>query len=407
MLEHSPELFEIMFKFISVQGLMHISTSHCGPSMRTINAEVENSSIPAIQSVCQASPNLTYLRLTFDDSNVYTDAMILTAVQYCPMIKVLPTQSWASTDTALNALATIHTLTELHLLPSSCTSAAVHRVIQSNRNLTLINVSVDNLDDALVRCIGDCCRNLRALSLYISSLPSITDSRLQDLFRGCPLLESFHLSQPGGVSNTALRALFEYCPHLTDVGFSGAMPATPPPAGEPVLHAHYPCLTKLTVREYGVADSALQSILTHCTNLREVHIRECNHITDETIKVLALQCTSLDIFKLTSCTNITIAGVLEVATHCTSLTKLALRYMPISDEVLILLSLHCSGLTILSMVYCNGELITEAGILAVAEGCTSLTSLCIVGNLLMPLTPTLALLSERQVYTHIKSVLFN
>lgn len=60
---------------------------------------------------------------------VLSDELILTAVQHCPMIEVLPTKYL--TDVAMNALATICTLKELELdnLYTVCSSLACQRVL--------------------------------------------------------------------------------------------------------------------------------------------------------------------------------------------------------------------------------------------------------------------------------------
>ena len=50
----------------------------------------------------------------------------------------------------------------------------------------------------------------------------------------------------------------------------------------------------------------------------------------------------------------------------------------------------------------HGGPVSEAGVLAVVKACTGLTFLTIQGNILRPLTRTLALMQQRQLYKHIK-----
>ena len=126
-------------------------------------------------------------------------------------------------------------------------------------------------------------------------------------------------------------------------------------------------------------------------------------ITDETIKLFLYSCIYLGTLTLDSCGDMTIDGVLYLATHCPHLRALTLAVMPINEDVLIQLSLYCPKLTSLSIQSCHQEgPFTEAGVLALVEGCTNLTSLTICGPSLKPFTPTLELMKQGQLYTHIK-----
>ena len=129
------------------------------------------------------------------------DELIPTIAQCCPLIESIPTERWSLTDVGLNILANIPTLRELKLTSDVCTSAAAQRLIEAHPNLTLISLEGKDLDDALVNCIGRHCGNLRSLKLYKSRSSFLSDDTLQELFRGCPLLESFNLEQPRRISN--------------------------------------------------------------------------------------------------------------------------------------------------------------------------------------------------------------
>ena len=129
-LNKNPNLSEICFKYISNEGLRLIAT-HCGQSLRRIEARVGDESADAIKALCQACPNLIVLILGNED--VSGDEIIPTIVEYCPMIEVVSADKWHLTDTAMNALANLHTLKELKLFDyASCSSQAIQRVLQSN-----------------------------------------------------------------------------------------------------------------------------------------------------------------------------------------------------------------------------------------------------------------------------------
>lgn len=174
--------------------------SHCCPSLQIIKAQVDDNALEAIRAICKACPNLRSLSLCNDHFETKGDEIIQTLVQHCPFIETMSSsisEPWELTDAGLDALATIHNLKNLELYAYDCTSAAIQRVLQSNPQLTFLHVYREAIDDALVRCIGRCCGHLTSLQLSLDSsgpsFVSLNNACLIDLFRGCPLLEVFHL----------------------------------------------------------------------------------------------------------------------------------------------------------------------------------------------------------------------
>lgn len=394
-LQNSQHISEIRLKQISNEGLRLIAASQCGPSLLSIKAEVDDDSLEVIKSLFPICPNIRSLDLENYSVVARDDEVILTALQYCPLIEVLPTANL--TDISLNALATIHTLRDLKLFDYvSCSSQAIQYVLQSNPHMQSLDLQGSHLDDALVNCIGRYCGNLKRLELYRDEF-ALSNNILIELFRGCPLLESFRLLHSGRLSSATLRAMFEYCPHLAELALPYDHLTIEPLVADPILFTQYPSLTKLKVRGNSVSDSGLRSIFTYCNNLREVDICHCQHITDDTITCLAQNCTYLDTLYIMGCDKATATGVLEMVTYCSSLTSLFLSSMPINDEVLIQLSLHCHNLISLYILDCKELPITEVGVLAVVERCTHLTSLSLVDTLI----PSTDLTSLPQLYPHV------
>ena len=409
-LTHNPKLSEICFKSISNDGLALIVASQCGPSLRTIRAKVDDNALEAIQSLCQACSNLRSLSLRNSSAELLNgDAIILAAVQHCPSIEVLSTERWTLTDAGLNALANIHTLKQLKVTSPGCTSTVIQRVLRANSSLVLIRVYIAHVDDALVCCIGNYCGNFKSLALIRqASSTLLNDSTLLELFKGCPLLQSFEMYQQSGMSNTVLRALFEYCSDLTELVLSldkgnGSPDSTQVLDLEPVLDSHYPTLTKLKITGEGVSDHALHDIFTYCTNIREIKLRNCKQIIDETITILAQNCCKLASLDLYHCKSISILGMIQLVTYCTTLTSLTLTGMHVSDIVLVQLSHKCSTSIVHLHIYqAPDEIITEAGVLSVVERCTGLSFLTVRGGIKLPLTRKLDLIKQGQMYQHIK-----
>lgn len=403
LLAHSPNISDILFKFISVQGLMHIAASRCAQSLRTIDAKVNDAALVAIQTLCQSCPNLRSLHLENDNHELYGDAIIQTVLQHCPLIEALPTYSWDMTDTSLNALANIHTLKQLHMSDYDYTSEAVQRVLTANSKLVALGLG--SVDDALVKCIGRCCGNLTKLVLGRDATPAHCSSALVDLFKGCPLLDSFILYHQGAISHTALPALFEHCRHLTTLELVFMQPNEPLQLAEPVLYAPYPTLTKLKVTNHGISTGALLGIVTYCTNLQNVTLCSGNQVTDEVLTTLTQHCKSLRYLSLLGCRKVTTAGMigmLKMATHCSTLRHLSLSTMPVTDAILTQISLSCPALVRLTLWNCRIGPITDVGIRAVAETCTRRTYLTIRIYSPDSITHTLDVPVLKNLYPHVR-----
>ena len=407
LLEKSLTLSEISFLSISNEGLMQIAASNCGHSLRMIKARFSNNSLEAIQSLCQACPKLLHLSLDFSFALIRfcSNELILTIARYCPYLEVLSTHGLYMTDTAVKALANIHTLKELNLLKShaACSSQAVQCVLKSNPHIERIYLRGSYIDDALVRCIGCCSGNLKILTVFKDDLPIFNENALQDLFRGCPLLEVVKLRQQGGISIAILRAIFACCHHLIDLGVAiSEAPDLLVLHAEPVLQTLYPSLSKLQFAGGDVADRALRDIFTYCTNLQEVKLDHC--ITDATMKVLVQHCAMINILELTNCKRLSIAGILLLATNSSNLIDLSIWDTVINNEVLIQLSLYCHNLSSLRL---NGGYVMDEGIMCILERCTCLTILSIRNNMIPhPLHPILDLMQQGLLYPHIEFMLW-
>ena len=401
MLIQSPHLSEMSFESISDQGLSLIAT-HCGPNLRIIEGKVSNNSNEAIKNLCEACPNLTVINLEHKDVDFPVGQVICTIVRCCPLIEVLPTVRMFSNFFPLLPLMTAHTLKDLKLFSYYCPPSAVfERILQANPNLTSISIFSLQFEDALVSCIGRHCRNLKRLDLASGETAAVSADTLQELFVSCPQLESFCLKQDGQFTNNSLRALLETCHHLTELDLRIFDPAQVPDLDD-ALTTPYPSLTKLELMGKGISANAMRGIFTYCPNLRDVYLMDCDLLTDEIISIMTQTCCKLEVLTIANCKNITITGMLEIAAHCASLRALDLYHTPMNDEFMIQLSLHCKRLTKLSIMFGHSGPVTEAGVLVVVKACTGLTFLTIHGNILMPLTSTLALMQQRQLYKYIK-----
>ena len=377
---------------------------HCGPNLRIVEAKsLDFDSREEIKAIFKVCTNLAVLR---DSSRAYYhtagDEVILTAVQHCPTIEVLPTHVWHLTDIAMNALSTIHTLKELKLFAyfKSCSSAAIQRVLQSNPLIQSIDLEGSLIDDALVKCISKYCGNLKRLELTKLGYFVMNDQGYIDLFRGCPLLQECKLEEPGGMSSEALSALFQYCPNLTSLNLRW-YPSDTIQFGHPVVFTSTttPSLRKLEVYGRCLSYNALRDTFTYCINLQKVSLFNCVHVTDDMIKILIQYCIKLKVITICTCDQVTLTGLSFIATNCPSLIGISIGQMPIDNNILILLSTYCPHLDVISLESCEG-VITEVGILSIIDKCIQLTCMRI-SCIDLKMTPMIESMIRGEVYTHI------
>ena len=270
--------------------------SHCGSNLRVIDAMNIDLSSSDLIAVFKACPNLVSFRVFAGTScSLPGDDIILTAVQYCPRIEVLPIHLLILTDIAMNALATLHTLKELTLYRVNHYSiSALERVLESNWALETIDI-LRVADDAILNCLSRHCGNLISFSMTKPRFISINAQSYTAFLAGCPLIRNFKVAFPGGMSNVPLRTLFQSCPDLNCLNIYAApqLYTTALDDSEHVLYTPFLSLTKLVITGDAVSSTALRDIFTYCSNINEVVIEHCAHITDETIKVLTQHCKHL------------------------------------------------------------------------------------------------------------------
>ena len=234
-----------------------------------ISGHVNDESPQPIRLICQNCPNLLHLQL-YSYGGDCGDEVIKYAVRYCRSIQSLPTDTWSYTNTAVKAIATINTLTKLHLKRSARCST-VQLVLISNLSLIDLSLSGPCINDSLVSCIGKYCGNLTSLKLLRDEdATPLNEQIIQTLFIHCNQLKVLHLYfMSNKLSNTALRILFQHCRYITDLVFDARSPCIDE---DIVLYDTYTTLTTFYHHFSGLSDAALLYIFTYCTNLVKVDL---------------------------------------------------------------------------------------------------------------------------------------
>lgn len=220
-----PSLTEISGKRIDDPGLLALSmlTNSTLTSVTFTDAIFTDS---AVDVLCKSCCSLTCLVLEmrgFDD-DIVTDEAVSSIVKHCPGIEHLSLSGWNElTDASLTALIALTSLKTLNLTRcSGLTSAGVQSMLRSTgANIEALILSqagedypFQYCDDALLRCLGDCCPKLMSFSVAIESLGGdATEASLLAFIRGCPLLEALHLHSHH-ITDTVLIELADNCPRL-------------------------------------------------------------------------------------------------------------------------------------------------------------------------------------------------
>jgi len=201
----------------------------------------------------------------------------------------------------------------------------------------------------------------------------ITDDTLQSITEHCTGLQSLSISYCREITDTGLITFSEYCPNLLSLKIYNCHQITD--ASIISISTHCAGLQSLNLESCRqITDASIISISTHCTGLQSLHLRSCYQITDTSIISISTHCTGLQSLDIEKCHQITDASIISISTHCTGLQSLNLyNCVHISDASIILISEKCTGLKRLDVSYTR---ITYASLIAIANNCTQLQSLC-------------------------------
>ncbi|XP_010524773.1 PREDICTED: F-box protein At3g58530 isoform X2 [Tarenaya hassleriana] len=151
-----------------------------------------------------------------------------------------------------------------------------------------------------------------------------------------------------------------------------------------------------------VTDIGINHLVKNCTHIVDLNLSGCKNLTDKSMQLVAETYQELVSLNLTRCVKITDDGLLQVLLKCSSLLSLNLyalssftdkvyrnisllanlRFLDLcgaqnlSDEGLALIA-KCDKLVSLNLTWCVR--ITDSGVIAIANSCTSLEFLSLFG----------------------------
>ncbi|CAN6905190.1 unnamed protein product [Brassica oleracea] len=215
--------------------------------------------------------------------------------------------------------------------------------------------------------------------LNLNGCQKISDSGIEAITSICPKLKVISIYWNVRVTDDCIRHLVKNCRNIIDLNLSGCKSITD--KGMQLVAESYQDLESLNItRCVKITDDGLLHVLHKCSSLQTLNLYALSGFTDEAYKKISLlaelrfldlcgaqnlsdeglghiaKCNKLESLNLTWCVRITDAGVITIANSCTSLEFLSLfGIVGVTDRCLEALSHTCSAtLTTLDVNGCIG-----------------------------------------------------
>nr|VDD57758.1 unnamed protein product [Brassica oleracea] len=215
--------------------------------------------------------------------------------------------------------------------------------------------------------------------LNLNGCQKISDSGIEAITSICPKLKVISIYWNVRVTDDCIRHLVKNCRNIIDLNLSGCKSITD--KGMQLVAESYQDLESLNItRCVKITDDGLLHVLHKCSSLQTLNLYALSGFTDEAYKKISLlaelrfldlcgaqnlsdeglghiaKCNKLESLNLTWCVRITDAGVITIANSCTSLEFLSLfGIVGVTDRCLEALSHTCPAtLTTLDVNGCIG-----------------------------------------------------
>ncbi|XP_044507785.1 F-box protein At3g58530 [Mangifera indica] len=250
------------------------------------------------------------------------------------------------------------------------------------RNVKQINLEfAQDIEDRHLELLkGKCLDSLQNLeSLNLNGCQKLSDKGIEIITSACPKLKVFSIYWNVRVTDIGIQNLVKNCKYIVDLNLSGCKNITD--KSLQLVADSYQELESLNLtRCVKLTDGGLQKILLKCSSLKSLNLYALSSFTDEVYKKISLlahlsfldlcgaqnlsdkglaciaKCNNLVSLNLTWCVRITDVGVIALAQGCTSLEFLSLfGIVGVTDKCLEVLSSFCSKtLTTLDVNGCVG-----------------------------------------------------
>jgi Clustered mitochondria/Hom_end-associated Hint/Translation initiation factor eIF3 subunit 135/Leucine Rich repeat len=353
----------------------------------------------ALTRLCRNAPTLREVDFSGCASNV-TDGVVIAACRACDALESLRLANCAAlTDGAIAAIAKLGALHTLDI--GGCVS--------------ITHAAIDEL----------VCGCPRIVELGLAQLESVSPSTVKRIAINFPELRRLDISRCANVDDDALAHLGAWCAKLTHLSVAGCLQLSDrgilhlcaPPAGNDggggggdnkeqqgdgdvaaaaadvdsadakrtrKASAGLPRLRVLDVSECAhVGDCAIRALAKSAASasLRRLALFGCERLTDKSVTEVARRCTELRELELSRCFRLTDRSLQAMATHLRHLHTLrAYGCFALTDASLLALASAelrplATSAPLRTLALGATTLLTDAGVMALAQRCTSLTML--------------------------------
>ncbi len=266
------------------------------------------------------------------------DAGLIEVLKLCPALESLNLGNLLITDELLGRIAeSCPTLLSINLGKKECRNPSYSNVMNGCELITN-----DGLQ-ALANCP-------RLASLNLKNRFMVTDEGACFIAATLPHLALLNLDACTKLTDRGLRTITKSLKNLDSVNLSGCLKITD--LGFLCIAGDCPDIVSLNLAYTNITDTGWSVIAGRCRKIRSLDL-SCCRLTHESLLTIPATFTALASLKLGHSENLT-------------------------DDVLLSLALNCKQLRVLDLVWCKG--VTDAGLLAVAQGCPIFNSLRMSGG---------------------------
>lgn len=216
-----------------------------------------------------------------------------------------------------------------------------------------------NITDKSLQSIAENCSQLRCL--HIKDCRLITEKGIRFIANGCGFLEDLHFEQQPFINNDCCQAIGKHSQYmkslvLIDTGITDS--------GIEAITLNAINLRKLSIRDTffqskNIEGYCLSSIAKKCNHLEKLHVFSAK-MDDKSLITLFKNSPQLRELHLEDCEQVTDVAIQELAKNCRKLRELYLRRCPnYRDSHLDLMAANLTDLRRLDILYC--DMITERG----------------------------------------------
>ncbi|KAF8403949.1 hypothetical protein HHK36_012056 [Tetracentron sinense] len=221
---------------------------------------------------------------------------------------------------------------------------------------------MNNAGDRLLSALSLCMESLQDLeSLNLNVCQKISDKGIEAVTNSCLKLKALSIYWNVRVTDLGIEHMVKNCKHMVDLNLSGCK---------------IDIAAVLKCRFKNVSDKSLLLIAENYQELKFLNLTRCIKLTDGGLQQILLKCSSLEslnLYALSSFTDeayrkIELLGNLRFLDLCGA--------QNLSDQGLSCIA-KCKHLVSLNLTWCVR--VTDVGVIALAQGCSSLEFLSLFG----------------------------